>query len=118
MAYINNAEMRSGMHLRSCLNIFFDVRALRSTLQRQTTTTADKQLVHAYLADISSFEMILLSTESYDALKGRVNEIQTLGEEYFNAFIFFVPGLEIVGDGTYQEASLWYELSAAKSVYI
>src|SRR5579859_4921729 len=31
-AYINNAEMRSGTHLRSCLNIFFDARALRSTL--------------------------------------------------------------------------------------
>src|SRR5579859_6019928 len=30
-AYINNAEMRSGTHPRSCLNLFFDVRALRST---------------------------------------------------------------------------------------
>src|SRR5579859_7806399 len=68
-AYINNAEMRSGTHLRSCLNIFFDVRALRSTLQCQTTTTADKQLARAYLADISSFKMILSSTESYDALE-------------------------------------------------
>src|SRR5579859_7961967 len=117
MAYINNAEMRSGTHLRSCLNIFFDVRALRSTLRCQTTTTADKQLACAYLADISSFKTILSSTESYDALEGRVNEIQALGEEYFNAFIFFAPWLETVGGGTYRY-SIWYELSAAKSVHI
>src|SRR5579859_1150699 len=105
-AYINNAEMRSGTHLRSCLNIFLDVRALRSTLRCQTTTTTDKQLAHTYLADISSFKTILSSTESYDALEGRVNEIQAFREEYFNAFIFFAPWLEIVGGGTYQEASL------------
>jgi hypothetical protein len=95
MAYINNAEMQSGTHLRSCLNIFFDVRALRSTLRRQTTTTADKQLARAYLTDISSFKMILSSTESYDTLEGRVNETQALREEYFNAFIFFCA---LVGD--------------------
>src|SRR5579859_1818338 len=82
-----------------------------------TTTTADKQLAHAYLADISSFKMILSSTESYDALEGRVNEIQALGEEYFNAFIFFVLWLETVGGGTYRY-SIWYELSAAKPVHI
>ena len=90
-AYINNAEMRSETYLQSCLNIFFDVRALRSALQCQTTTTTEKQLTRAYLADISLFKMILSSTESYDALEGRVNEIQALGEEYFNAFIFFAP---------------------------
>src|SRR5579859_1079247 len=84
----------------------------------QTTMTADKQLARTYLADISSFKMILSSTESYDALEGRVNEIQALEEEYFNAFIFFAPWLEIVGGGTYREASLWYELSAAKSVHV
>src|SRR5579859_4582883 len=117
-AYINNAEMRSGTHLRSCLNIFFDVPALQSTLRRQTTMTTDKQLAHAYLPDISSFKTILLSTESYDALEGRVNEIQALGEEYFNAFIFLAPWLEIVSGGTYRKASLWYELSAAKSAHI
>src|SRR5579859_6447453 len=66
----------------------------------------------------SSFKTILPSTESYDALEGRVNEIQALGEEYFNAFIFFAPLLEIVGGGTYREASLWYELSVAKSVHV
>src|SRR5579859_8095463 len=110
--------MRSGTHLRSCLNIFFDVRALQSTLRRQTTTTADKQLARTYLANISSFKTILSSTESYDALKGRENEIQALGEEYFNAFIFFAPWLEIVGGGTYRKASLWYELSAGKSVHV
>ena len=31
-AYINNAEMRTGTHFRTCLNVFFDVRSLRSTL--------------------------------------------------------------------------------------
>src|SRR5579859_6663638 len=46
--------------------------------------------------------MILSSTESYDVLEGRVNEIQALGEEYFNAFIFFAPWLETVGGGTYR----------------
>src|SRR5579859_4345362 len=117
MAYINNAEMRSGMHLRCCLNIFFDVRALRSTLQRQTTTTPDKQLARAYLANISLVKTILSSTESYDALEGRVNEIQALGEEYFNAFIFFALWLETVGGGTYRY-SIWYEFSVAKSVHI
>src|SRR5579859_7317763 len=80
--------------------------------------TADKQLARTYLTDISSFKTILSSAESYDALEGRVNEIQALGEEYFNAFIFFAPWLEIVGGRTYQEASLWYELSAGKSVYV
>src|SRR5579859_6564945 len=81
-AYINNAEMRLGMHLRSCLNFFFDARALQSTLRRQTTTTTDKQLAHAYLANISSFKTILSSTESYDALEGRVNEIFRRQSQY------------------------------------
>ena len=110
--------MRSGTHLRNCLNIFFDVRTLQSTFRRRTTTTADKQLARAYLTDISSFKTILSSAESYDALERRVDEIQALGEEYFNAFIFFAPWLESVGGGTYRQNSLWYELSAAKSVHV
>ena len=61
--------------------------------------------------------MILSSTESYDVLEGRVNEIQALGEEYFNAFIFFAPWLETVGGGTYHY-SIWYELLVAKSVHV
>jgi hypothetical protein len=109
--------MRTGTHFRTCVNVFFDVRSLRSTLRSRTTTTTDKQLARAYLADISSFKTILSSTESYDALEGRVNEIQALGEEYFNAFIFFAPWLEMVGGGTYRY-SIWYELSAAKSVHV
>jgi len=32
-AYINNAEMRTGTHFRTCLNVFFDVQSLRSTLK-------------------------------------------------------------------------------------
>ena len=48
-------------------------------------------LAQAHLTDIFPFRTILSSTESYDALEGRVNEIQALGEEYFNAFIFFAP---------------------------
>src|SRR5436305_5118121 len=117
-SYLNNAEKWSGTHLRNCLNIFFDVRTLRSTFRRRTTTTADKQLARAYLTDISSFKTILSSAESYDALERRVDEIQALGEEYFNAFIFFAPWLESVGSGTYRQNSLWYELSAAKSVHV
>src|SRR5579859_3094221 len=97
--YINNAEMRSGTHLRSHLNIFFDVQALRSTLRRQSTMTADKQLARAYLADISSFKMILSSTECYDALEGRVNEIQALVRNILMHSYFLCPGwrLSVVG---------------------
>ena len=98
-AYLNNAEMRTGTHLRSCLNIFFNVRSLRSTLRRRTATDLDKQLARAYLRDISLFKTILSSNQSYNALEGRVHEIQELGEEYFDAFEFFAPWLEIVGGG-------------------
>ena len=62
--------------------------------------------------------MILTSAESYNALEGRVDEIRALGEEYLEAFIFFAPWLEMVGDGTYRKHSIWYELSAAKSVHV
>jgi len=105
-AYINNAEMRTGTCFRTCLNVFFDVQSLRSTLRRQTTTTTDKQLARAYLSEISSFKTILTSAKSYDALEGRVNEIRALGEEYLEAFIFFAPWLETVGGGTSQKLRL------------
>ena len=49
-AYINNAEMRTGTRFRTCLNVFFDVRSLRSTLKRRTTTNTDKRLARAYLS--------------------------------------------------------------------
>src|SRR5579859_4813151 len=117
-AYINNAEMRTGTHFRTCVNVFFDVRSLRSTLRSRTTTTTNKRLARAYLSEISSFKTILTSAESYNALEGRVDKIRALGEEYLEAFIFFAPWLEMVGGGTYREASLWYELSAAKSVHV
>ena len=118
MAYINNAEMRTGTHFRTCLNIFFDVRNLRSILRRRTTTITDKRLARAYLSEIASFKMILTSAESYNALENRIDEIRVLGEEYFNAFIFFAPWLENVGDGIYRQNSLWYELSMGKSVHV
>jgi hypothetical protein len=117
-AYINNAEMRTGTHFRTCLNVFFGVRSLRSTLKRRTTTNTDKRLARAYLSEISSFKTILTSAESYNALEGRVDKIRALGEEHLEAFIFFAPWLETVGGGTYRQSSLWYELSAAKSVHV
>src|SRR5579859_7719664 len=80
--------------------------------------TTDKRLIHAYLSEISSFNTILTTAESYNALEGRVDKIRALGEEYLEAFIFFAPWLETVGGGIYREASLWYELSAGKSVHI
>src|SRR5579859_6839048 len=81
MAYINNAEMRTGTHFRTCVNVFFDVRSLHSTLRSRTTMTTDKQLARAYLSEISSFKTILTSAESYNALEGRVDKIRALGEE-------------------------------------
>jgi hypothetical protein len=117
-AYINNAEMRTGTHFRTCLNVFFDVRSLRSTLWRRTTTTTEKRLARAYLSEISSFKTLLTSAKSYNTLEGRVDEMGAMGEEYLSAFIFFAPWLETVGGGKYRENSVWYELSAAKSVHV
>src|SRR5579859_3900358 len=91
-AYINNAEMRTGTHFRTCVNVFFDVRSLRSTLRSRTTMTTDKRLARAYLSEISSFKTILMSAESYNVLEGRVDKIRALGEEYLEAFIFFDRG--------------------------
>ena len=42
-AYVNHAQMRTGIHFRMCLNIYFDVRTLRAAVRRRTTTTIDKQ---------------------------------------------------------------------------
>ena len=117
-AYINNAEMRTGTHFRRCLNMFFDVRSLRSTLRRRTTTTTDKRLARAYLSEISSFKTLLTSAKSYSTLEGRVDEMGAMGEEYLSAFIFFAPWLETVGGGKYRQNSVWYELSAAQSVHV
>jgi hypothetical protein len=117
-AYLNNAEMRTGTHFRTSLNVFFDVRSLRSLLRRQTTTTTDKRLARTSLSEISAFKTILTSAESYNALEGRIDEMRALGEEYVEAFIFFAQWLETVGGGTYRRNSVWYELSAAKSVHV
>ena len=105
-AYINNAEMRTETHFRTCINAFFDVRSLRSTLRRRTTTTIDKRLAGTYLSEISSFKTILTSAESYNALESRVDKIRALGEEYLEAFMFFMPWLETVGGGIYRKNSV------------
>lgn len=115
-SYINNAEFKSSQHLRSVINAYFDVRQLRSVLRRQTATTTDKQLARAYLADISSFKDIISTADSYNDIESRIDEIRDLGDDYLDAFIFFAPWLEHVGNGLYRESSLWYELTAAKSV--
>jgi hypothetical protein len=119
-AYINNAEMRTGTYFRTCLNVFFDMQSLRSTLRSKTTTGTEKHLARSYLSQISSFKAILTSAESYDVLEGKVDQISALGEEYLQAFIFFAPWLETVGTGgrKYREKSIWYELSAAGSVHV
>jgi len=84
-AHINNGEMRTGTHFRMCINAFFDVRSLHSTLWRRTTTTVDKQLARTYISEISSFKTILTSAESYNALKSRVDKIRALDQEYLEA---------------------------------
>ena len=98
--------MQTGTHFRTCINAFFDVRSLRSTLRRRTTMTIDKRLARTYLSEISSFKTILTSAESYNALESRVDKIRALGEEYLEAFMFFMPWLETVDGGIYQKNSV------------
>src|SRR5579859_3887309 len=86
--------------------------------QRPPINSLPMHIRGRYPSKISSFKMILTSSESYNALEGRVDKIRALGEEYLEAFLFFALWLETVGGGTYQEASLWYELSAGKSVHV
>src|ERR1700685_2864051 len=40
-SYINNAELKSGQHFRTVVNPLFDVKELRATLCRQTSTDND-----------------------------------------------------------------------------
>jgi hypothetical protein len=100
-SYLNNAELRSRQHFRSVLNAFFDVRELRAIQRRQTATNTDKQLARAYLADITSFKDIISNADSYHEVETRIDEIQELGEDYLEAFTFFAPWLEDVGNGVY-----------------
>ena len=88
-SYINNAEFKSGQHLRSVINVYFDVRELRSVLRRQTVTTTDKQLTRIYLTDISSFKDIISTADSYNDIESKIDEIRDLGDDYLDAFIFF-----------------------------
>src|SRR5438552_2788672 len=80
-AYINNAEMRTGTHFRTCLNVFFDVRSLHSTLRRRTMTTTDKRLARAYLFEIRFFKKICMTAETYNAKEGRVDKSRELGKK-------------------------------------
>jgi hypothetical protein len=80
--------------------------------------TTDKQLAHTYLSEIASFKKVLMLAESYNALEGRVDKIRALGNKYLEAFIFFGQWLQTVGGGTYRKNSVWYGLSAAKSVHV
>jgi hypothetical protein len=116
-SYINNAEFKSGQHFRAVLNIFFDVKDVRATFRRQTSTDNEKKLARAYLADISSFKDIISTASTYGEIEARWDELDGLGSNYIEAFIFFAPWLEQVGKGTYRKGSLWYELAASKSVH-
>ena len=115
-SYKNNAELKSGQHFHSVMNVFFDIRELRALLRRKTATTMDIKLARAYLADISSFKDIISTADSYNDIESQIDEIQGLSDNSLDAFIFFSPWLEHVGNGMYREHSLWYELAASKSV--
>jgi hypothetical protein len=99
------------------VNTLFDVKELRATLWRQTSTDNDKKLARAYLADIYSFKDIISTASTYGGIEDRMDELEGLGDNYVEAFIFFAPWLEQVGNGTYRKNSLWYELAASKSVH-
>jgi len=115
-AYLNNAEMRSGQHLRAIINVLFDVKELRSTVRRNAATAAEKALARAYFADIASFKDITGNANSFDEILGRMDELQDLGEEFVECFHFLSPILEGIGNGNYRKGSLWYEIAASKSV--
>lgn len=116
-SYLNNAELKSGQHFRSVVNTFFDVKELRSTFRRRTSTDNGKKLTQAYLADISSFKDIISTASTYGDIEARMDKLDGLGDNYIDTFIFFAPWLEQVGKGTYRKNSLWYELAASKSVH-
>jgi hypothetical protein len=123
-AYLNNAGLKTGQHFRTLLNHFFDVRETRAILRRDGTTAAEKRLARACLDDIFSFKDIISNVASFEETQTRMDEIESLGPEYVEAFYFFGPWLEQVGTvppggdhRLYQKGSLWYEITAAKSVH-
>jgi hypothetical protein len=64
-SYLNDAEFKSRQHFHTVLNTFFDVKDLRATFRRQTSTDNEKKLARAYLADISSFKDIISTASTY-----------------------------------------------------
>ena len=114
-AYLNNAEMRSGQHLRSIINVLFTVKeTLRSTVRRNDATATEKALARAYLADITSLKDIIGNANSFNEILGRMDELQDLGEEFVECFYLLSPVLELIGEGVYRQDSLWYEITASK----
>jgi len=73
--------------VRSIINVLFDVKQLRSTVRRNDTTAAEKALARA---------------------EARRRIVQ--------AFHFLASVLEGIGNGTYRQGLLWYEMTASKSV--
>ena len=92
------------------------VKELRSTVRRNDATAADKALARAYLADIASFKDITGNANSFNEILGRMDEFEELGGEFVEAFHFLSSVLECIGNGNYRKGSLWYEITASKSV--
>jgi len=115
-AYLNNAERHSSRHLRSIINVIFNTKELLRTVRSVNATAADKQLARAYLADIGSFKDIISNANSFNEVQGRLPELEELGLEFLEGFHLLSYILEQISNGVYCQNSLWYELTAAKSV--
>jgi len=87
-SYLNDAELKSGQHFSSVVNTFFDVKELRATFRPQTSTDNDKKLARAYITDIYSFKDIISAASTYGDIEARMDELEGLGDNYIDAFIF------------------------------
>jgi len=114
--YLNNAERHSSRHLRSIINVIFNTKELLRTVRSVDATPVDKQLARAYLADIGSFKDIISNANSFNEVQGRLPELEELGLEFSEGFHLLSHILERISNGVYRQNSLWYELTAAKSV--
>ena len=115
-AYLNNAERHSGRHLRSIINVIFNTKELLRTVRSVDATAVDKQLARAYLADIGSFKDIISNANSFNDVQCRLPELEELGLEFLEGFHLLSHILEQISNGVYHQNSLWYELTAAKSM--
>src|SRR2546423_9388479 len=115
-AYLNNAERHSSRHLRSIINVIFNTKELLCMVRSVDATAVGKQLARAHLADIGSFKDIISNANSFDEVQGRLPELEELGLEFLEGFHFLSYILERISNGVYRQNSLWYELTAAKSV--